>query len=155
MKKSLLSCFFGGRPSDLFEKLPTEVTLIILNYVKPEYVFIEKYSNTEIKSIDQYEEILKAIAVADAVCDNSKESNELDTIGYVYRILTNQYFIITNKLEYFQFIGGGKHCKRKNIRIAFQVLNININESCFKIPKLADLLLLSCNNYITFHHRIY
>ena len=54
---TLLNCFFGGRrqTSDLFEKLPIEIITIILNYVKPEYVFIEKYSTTKIKNDKTFE----------------------------------------------------------------------------------------------------
>lgn len=153
---TLLNCFFGGRrqTSDLFEKLPTEIITIILNYVKPEYVFIEKYSTTKIKTLEQYEDIFKALVVVDTVCENSNEPNDLDKLGYVYRILTNKSFIISTKLHFFEFVGG-ENCKKENIRIAFEVLNIDINKSCFKIPKLKDLDWLSCYNYIHFCYRQY
>lgn len=158
---TLLDCFFGGEGGNsiYFEKLPPELITIILNYVNPEYVYIEKYSDHDIKSLDQYEEILEALIVADAVCENNRNYynvSGLDTVGYVQRILTNQYYIITNKMEYFEFVKNGKKVfKRKNIKIAFQILNINIHNSCFRIPKLNDLHWLWYHNYIKFSHQIF
>lgn len=168
-----MNCFFGGEggKSIYFDKLPPELITIILNYVNPEYVYIEKYSEHDIKSLDQYEEILKALIVADAVCENNRNYynvSSLDTVGYVNRILTNQYYIITNKMEYFEFVRGKcekrenferkeifERRERKNIKIAFQILNINIHNSCLRIPKLKDLDWLCYHNYIKFSHRIF
>jgi hypothetical protein len=167
---TLLDCFFGGEGgnSNYFEKLPRELITIILNYVNPEYVYIEKYSDHDIKSLDQYEEILKALIVADAVCENNRNYynvSSLDTVGYVHRILTNQYYIIKNKMEYFEFVKGNyerrKKCERKekkerkNIKIAFQILNINVANSCFRIPKIQDLYWLWYHKYIQFSHQIF
>ena len=147
----LLNCFFDGSPSPLFEKLPKELLTMIFNYVKPEYVFIAKYSNRQINTLMDFEEILIALAVADAVCDISDEANDLDALGFVFRILKKQYFIVTSNFLFFQVVGGEK-IKYKNIKTAFQVLNLDPKYCKFKSPKPRDLALLFNNNYITYHY---
>ena len=151
---TLLNCFFEGPPSHLFLKLPQEIITMILNFVKPEYVFIQKYADCEIKSLEQYDEIFKAMVVADTVCDISSEPNDLDSVGFVFRILTNQYYIITDHLRYFSFVGG-EGIDVENIKIAFHVLNYDLKKCRFKIPKLKDLFLLFTYNYIQYKHTPY
>jgi hypothetical protein len=149
INSNILNCFFEGPPSVLFDKLPKEIINLILNFVKPEYVFIAKYANIEIVSLDQYEEIFMAMCVADVVCDMCIEENDLDSIGFVHKILKNHYWIVTDHFKYFEFVGG-KKIKRKNVEQAFYVLNIDSKQSRFKIPKLQDLFLLFNYDYIRY-----
>jgi len=147
----LLNCFFDGAPSPLFKKLPKELLTIIFNFVKPEYVFIAKYSKRKINTLIDFEEILMALAVAYAVCDISNEATDLDALGFVLRILKKQYFIVTSNFLFFQFVGGEK-IKYKNIKTAFQILNLDHKYCKFKSPQPLELALLFNNNYITYHY---
>ena len=141
----LLNCLFDGAPSPLFEKLPNELINIILNFMKPEYVFIERYAKSKIRCLNDFEEIFMAMVIADAVCDIADEPNDIDAPGFVLRILRNQYFIVTSDLLYFKFVGGDK-CTVENVKIAFEVLNLDNKWCKLKIPKHRDLFVM--RNYL-------
>ena len=133
MSRELFHLYFGGNQT-VSNKLPDDVVYVILNFLNPEYVFIERFSPIQIKNLKEYKHIFMALLVADIVCKPSNEVVDNDVVGYVLKILKKHYLLSTMKWSSYHF-EGGEGCTRSHVDTALQILNYDCKSTHLKIPK--------------------